>query len=78
MLRLPASKAWVFNYQLGKTLRASMVVLAGRDYPAICAFRVVTAYISAAQRIGWDLSTRHLFPVDAAEGGRGHLSPRPV
>ena len=67
----------IFNFQLGKTLRASseaVVVLADRDCPAICAFRVVTAYISAAQRIGWDLSTGHLFPVATAEGGRGHLS----
>ena len=38
------------------------------------AFRAVTACISAAQRIGWDLSTGHLFPVATAEGGRGHLS----
>ena len=30
--------------------------------------------ISPAQRIGWGLSTGHLFPVATAEGGRGHLS----
>ena len=74
--RLPASKGLIFNYQFGKTLRASLGVLAGRDCLAICAFRTVTAYISAAQRIGWDLSTGYLFPVATAEGGRGHLSPR--
>ena len=27
----------------------------------------------ATQRIGWDLSTGHLFSVATAEGGRGHL-----
>ena len=52
ILRLPAPKGLIFNFQIGKTLRASMVMLAGRDCPAICAFRAVTAYISAAQRIG--------------------------
>ena len=66
----------IFNFQLGKTLRASseaVVVLADRDCPAVCAFRAVTAYISAAQRMGWDLTAGHLFPVVTAEGGRGSL-----
>ena len=49
-------------------------MLADRDCPATCAFRAVTAYISAAQRIGWDLTTGHLFPVATPEGGRGRLS----
>ena len=79
ILRLPASKCLIFNFQFGKTLRSSsetVVVLVDRDCPVICAFRAVTACISAAQRIGWDLSTGHLFPVATAEGGRGRLSLR--
>ena len=79
ILTLPASKDLIFNFQFGKTLRASInseavVVLVNRDGPAICASRAVTAYISAAQRIGWDLSTGHLLPVATAEGGWGRLS----
>jgi len=74
ILKLPGSKGLIFNFQFGKTLRASseaVVVLADRDCPAICAFRAVKAYISAAQRIGWDLTAGHLFPVITTEGGRG-------
>ena len=40
-------------------------MLADRDRPVICAFR---ADISAAQRIGWDITTRQLSPVVTAEG----------
>ena len=66
MLRIPASKGLIFNFQFGKTLRASceaVVESADRDCPAICAFGVVTAYISVVQQIGWNLITGHLFPV---------------
>ena len=73
ILRLPAYKRLMFNYRFGKTLRTSMVVLTGRDCPAICAFPV-TAYFSDAQRIGWDLDTGQRFPVVTVEGGRGRLS----
>ena len=48
-------------------------MLADRECPPICAFREVTTHISAAQRIGWDLTTKHLFPVLTAQGGRGRL-----
>ena len=48
-------------------------MLADRDYPVVCAFRTVTAYISAAQLTGWDLTAGHLFPVVTAEGGRKSL-----
>ena len=81
--KLPVSKGLIFNFEFGKSLRASseaVVVLPDRDCPAICAFRAVMAYISASQRIGWDLTAGHLFPIARAEGGRGRLSlsPRPV
>ena len=45
-------------------------MLADRDCPAVCAFRAVTAHISAAQRMGRDLTAGHLSPVVTAEGGR--------
>ena len=48
-------------------------MLTDRDCPAVCAFRAVTAYISAAQRMGWDLNAGHLFPVVTAGGDRGNL-----
>ena len=69
-----ASRGLVFTFQFGRTLRASseaIVVLADRVCPETCASRTVTAYISAAQRIGWDLTVGHLFPVVMTEGGRG-------
>ena len=50
------------------------MVSAKQDCPAIRAFRAVADYIAAAQRIGWDLTARHLFPSVSAEGGRGSLS----
>ena len=53
-------------------------MLADRDCPAVCAFRAVTAYISAAQRMGWDLTAGHLFPVVTAEGGQGSLPLPPA
>ena len=77
ILKLPESKGLIFNFQFGKTLRASsesVVVLAYQDCPAICAFRAVTDYIAAVQLIGWDLTAGHLFPSVSAEGGRGSLS----
>ena len=49
-------------------------MLADRDCPAICAFRAVMAYISAAQRVGWHLTAGHIFPEVTAEGGRGRLA----
>ena len=45
--------------------------MADRDCPETCACRADTAYISAAQRIGWDLTAGPLFPVVTTEGGRG-------
>ena len=47
-------------------------MLADRDCPAVCAFRAVTAYIPAAQRMRGDLTAGHLFPAVTAEGGRGN------
>ena len=76
ILKLPESRGLIFQFQFGKMLRVSSeapVVLADRDCPAICAFRAVTANISAAQRTGWDLTAGHLFPVVTTEGGRGSL-----
>ena len=64
------------SQSLGKMFRASseaVVVLADRDCPAVCAFQAVTAYISATQRMWWDFTAGHLFPVVTAEGGRGSL-----
>ena len=74
IMKLPNSRGLIFNLQFGKTLRASseaVVVLADRDCSAVCAFRAVTAYISAAQRMGWDLTAGHLFPVVTAGSGPG-------
>ena len=54
ILKLPNSSGLIFNFQFGKTLKASsvaVVMLADRDCPVVCAFRDVTAYISA--RSGW-------------------------
>ena len=45
----PSVKGLIFNFQLGKALRPSgelVVVVESRDWPAIFAFRAVTAYIS--------------------------------
>ena len=44
-----------------------VVELAGRDCPTIFASRPVMAYITAAQRIGWDLTAGRLFPVVTTE-----------
>ena len=76
ILKLSKSRDLIFNFEFGKTLRASseaLVVLAGRDCPAVCTFRAVMAYISAAQRMGWNLTAGHLFPVVTAEGDRVSL-----
>ena len=72
----PIFRDLIFNFQFGKTLRASseaVVVLADRDWPVIRPFRAVTAYSSVAQQMGWDLAAGHLFPVVSAGGGRGNL-----
>lgn len=74
VLRLPESKGLIFNFQFGKTLRASteaVVVLTDKECPSICAYRGVTEYISAAQGLGWDLRKGRLFPVVTPEGSRG-------
>ena len=71
-MKLPHSRCLIFKFQCGKTLRASIEaveVLADRDCPALCPFRVVTAYTSAAQRMGWELTAGHLFFV--VTSGRG-------
>lgn len=74
VLRLPESKGFIFNFLFGKTLRASsaqaVVVLAAADHDT-CAVRGVAEYISAAQDIGWDLSSGYLFSEPAADGSRG-------
>ena len=44
-----------------------VVRLANRDCSAICASRLVTANISAAWRIGSDLTAGHPFPVVSSE-----------
>ena len=74
ILRIPESRGVIFNLQSDENLRASseaVVVLADRDCPEICACRAGTAHISAAQRVGWDLTARYLLPVVTTEGGRG-------
>ena len=74
ILRLPESGGLIFNFQFGTTLCASseaVVVSADRVRPETCASRAVTAYISAAQRIGWDLTVGHFSPVVTTGGGRG-------
>lgn len=73
ILRLPESRGLIFNFHFGKTLRESaeaVVVRPDSQCPAVCALRGVTAYISAAERLGWDLTTGHFFPVVAADGRR--------
>ena len=60
----------IFNFRFRKTLRASSQVVVGIanwDCPAICASRPFTAYISAAWRIGSDLTAGHPFPVVSTE-----------
>ena len=49
-------------------------MMAERDCQLTCACRAVTVYISAAQRIGWDLAARHLFAMDTSKGGQGSRS----
>ena len=51
------------------------MVLADRFCPETCASRAVTAYISVAQRIGWDLTVGYIFAVVTTEGGRGFRPP---
>ena len=65
-----ASKGLIFNFRFRTTLRASnqvVVGLANREWPAICASRPVTAYISAAWRNGSDLTAGRPFPVVSTE-----------
>ena len=74
VLRLPAGQGLIFNFQFGKTLRDSVDAVVVRPdvaCPSICAVSNVTAYISAAERIGWDLSQGHLFPIVLLDGTRG-------
>ena len=55
MLKLPKFRSLPFNFHFGKTPRASseaVVVIADRDAAAVCVLRAVTAYISAARRMG--------------------------
>ena len=78
-----ASKGLIFNFRFRRTLRASsqvVVGLANRDCPAICASQLVTAYISAAWRIGSDLTAGHPFPVVSTErfSGTVYLFEQPV
>ena len=57
-----------------------VVRLANRDCSAICASRLVTANISAAWRIGSDLTARHAVPVVSTErcSGTVYLFEQPV
>ncbi len=79
VVKLPDAKGLIVNFQFGKTFRDSKeagVVLAAAEHPAICAIAAVTAYISAAQRLYWDLSGGHLFPTvgeDSPDGEKGEL-----
>lgn len=79
VVRLPDDKGLIINFQFGKTLRDSkeaVVVLADPQNPGTCAFRAITAYITAAQGVGWDLSEGHLFPsvqVTSPDGLRGAM-----
>ena len=70
-----ASKDLIFNFRIRRTLHASnqVVVLANRDCPAICAPRPVTACISAAWRIGSDVTAGHPFQVFRLKGFRYRL-----
>eukprot|EP00752_Nemacystus_decipiens_P005329 g4833.t1 len=73
ILRLPDARGFIFNFLFGKTLRASseaVVVLATGD-PDTCPVRGVSEYISAAQAIGWDLSSGYLFSTPKQDGTRG-------
>ena len=53
----------------------AVVVLADRVCRETCASRAVTAYISAAQRIGWGFTVGDFFPVVTTEGGAGFSAP---
>ena len=75
ILKLPKSRSLIFNFQFGKTLRASseaVVPLADRDCAPFSMFRAVTAYISAAHRM-CEPYCRHRFPVVTTKVGRGLL-----
>ena len=76
ILKLSNSSDLIFNFQFRKTLGDSseaVVVLADRDCPAVCPFRAVTACISTAQRMGWNLTAGSIFIVVTAGGGQGNL-----
>eukprot|EP00903_Cladosiphon_okamuranus_P006868 g6689.t1 len=83
-VRLPDDKGLIVNFQFGKTLRDSkgaVVVLADPEHPDICAFRAVTTYTSAAQRVGWGDSSGHLFQTvvdNLPEGVRGAVPLSPA
>ena len=73
-----ASEDLIFNFRFVKTLGASSEMVVGlvdRDCPAICASPAVTAYISATQRIGWNLTAPNLFPLVS---GAVYLFQQPV
>ena len=81
ILKLPGSKGLIFNFWFGKALQAYseavvVLLLADRDCRAIRTFMAVTGYISAAQRIGWDLTRGLRFPVVTAGGCPCHHSKR--
>ena len=51
-----------------------MVVLADTECLQTRQFRGVTEHISAAHRIGWDLTGGYLFPAVEPNGGRGTVA----
>ena len=62
IMRLSEGQGLIFNFHFGKTLRDSteaVVVSPDVACPSFCAFNCVTAYISAAEGIGWNLSQGH-------------------
>ena len=78
-----ASKGLIFTFRFRRTLPASsqvVVRLSNRNFPAICASRPVTAYISAAWRIESDLTAGYPFPVVSTErfSGTVYLFKQPV
>ena len=73
ILSLPESWRLMSNFQIGTTFRASseaVVVLADGVCPETSVSGAVTAYISAPQRIGWNLTVGHIFHVATTGGGR--------
>lgn len=76
LLRLPNDTRWIVNFQFGKTLRTSTnarVVLVDLARPETCPWRVVSAYLDAALRQGWDSSPGHLFQTVGSGGVSGSM-----